>query len=150
MQTFERLREVASSLADDPRARVDLMRVMCAHLVDVRAARPGMDASWYVQRCEAQARQHLGNSPIATGAATGMIVMPPVKPTPDNTPISLTKTTGSAGLLAGLSDRQKEVYHHLHAGRGVRETARLLGISHPAVIKHRRKIEQLLQTAKLA
>jgi DNA-binding CsgD family transcriptional regulator len=54
-------------------------------------------------------------------------------------------------VLAQLTPRQHEVFDHLRAGRGVRETARLLGISHPAVIKLRRKIiREIARTAPAA
>ncbi len=43
-------------------------------------------------------------------------------------------------LCATLPARQREVFQQLLAGLGVRETGRLLGISHVAVIKHRQKI----------
>ena len=42
-----------------------------------------------------------------------------------------------------LSDRQKEILALLLDGCGVREAGRKLGISHPAVIKHRKRIARI-------
>ena len=46
-------------------------------------------------------------------------------------------------ILPHLSNTQKGILFMLLKGFGVREIARTMGITHPAVIKHRRKIARL-------
>ena len=46
-------------------------------------------------------------------------------------------------ILPHLSDMQQEILFLLMKGCGVRETGREVGITHPAVIKHRRKIVRI-------
>ena len=46
-------------------------------------------------------------------------------------------------ILPRLSDMQQEILFLLMKGCGVRETGREVGITHPAVIKHRKKIARI-------
>ena len=46
-------------------------------------------------------------------------------------------------ILPHLSDMQQEIFFLLMKGCGVRETGREVGITHPAVIKHRKKIARV-------
>lgn len=55
-----------------------------------------------------------------------------------------TMTAEIARLVAKrLTPRQQQTLELLVQGCGVRETARRLGVSHPAIIKHRHKIARL-------
>ena len=46
-------------------------------------------------------------------------------------------------ILPQLSDMQQQILFLLMKGCGVRETGREVGITHPAVIKHRKKIARV-------
>ena len=46
-------------------------------------------------------------------------------------------------MLPLLSDRQQQVLFLLMKGCGVRQAARELGVTHPAIIKHRKKIAHI-------
>ena len=46
-------------------------------------------------------------------------------------------------IVPRLSDMQQQILFLLMKGCGVRETGREVGITHPAVIKHRRKIARV-------
>jgi DNA-binding NarL/FixJ family response regulator len=46
-------------------------------------------------------------------------------------------------IVPRLSETQQQILFLLLKGCGVRETAREIGITHPAVIKHRKKIARI-------
>jgi DNA-binding CsgD family transcriptional regulator len=55
-----------------------------------------------------------------------------------------------SALSKVLSAKEMSVLQWLSDGLGTREIAKLLGISHPMVIKHRRKIAALAQKLSIA
>ena len=124
--TLQRLRQVATKLTADPTRQMELYSAMHAFLHQMRVTEPGLKTIWYVKGCEQHGRSYLKQ-----------LQGPDCEPTRDE---DLIARVEPQSVLAHLSPRQQEVFDHLRAGRGVRETARLLGISHPAVIKLRRKI----------
>ena len=124
--TLERLRQVATKLTTDPVRQNELYSAMHAFLHQMRVTEPGLKTIWYVKGCEQHGRSYLKQ-------LQG----------PDESPLrdeELIARVEPQSVLPHLSPRQHEVFDHLRAGHGIRETARLLGISHPAVIKLRRKI----------
>ena len=125
-QTIERLRGVAHKLTNDPQWQRALFSEMHAHLGRMRVTEPGLKTIWYVKGCEEHGRQVLKQ-----------LKGPDAEPPTDEEIIA---RLDPLRIAPHLSPRQQEVFHHLRRGNGVRETARMLGISHPAVIKLRRKI----------
>ena len=124
--TLERLRQVATKLTDDPTWQMELYSAMHAFLCQMRVTEPGLKTIWYVKGCEQHGRSYLKQ-----------LQGPGTAPLRDE---ELIARVEPQSVLPHLSPRQQEVFDHLRTGHGVRETARLLGISHPAVIKLRRKI----------
>lgn len=124
--TLERLRLVASKLTIDPKWQMELFSAMHAFLQRMRVTEPGLKTIWYVKGCEQHGRSYLKQ-----------LQGPDMAVVRDE---DLIARVEPQSVLPHLSPRQQEVFDHLRTGHGVRETARLLGISHPAVIKLRRKI----------
>jgi RNA polymerase sigma factor (sigma-70 family) len=150
-----RLRSVAAKLTTDAELQKDLLQEMAIHLNSVQNKLPGRTLSWYIKSCEFRARNHLkrGRSVDSRKRANKMV------------PLDLrTEETVEVGFFSSdssdtrhlliaqdllelitpkLSERQKEVLTLLMDGCGVREAGRKLGISHPAVIKHRTRIARI-------
>lgn len=132
-QTMERLRQVANKLTGNPTWQRELYSEMHAFLHRMRVTEPGLKSVWYVKGCEQHGRSYLQKlqGPDATGPSDEQRI---VQVDPQR-------------VATRLTPRQQEVFNHLRTGHGVRETARQLGISHPAVIKLRRKIIREIERA---
>ena len=132
------------------------------HYVRVQTAEPGQSSSWYLKSCEFHARNRLkqGRSIDSPKRARNGVPYDEAPPDHDDKhrsegklnsqPVSQIEVQGEmisndiVGLiLPHLSDRQQDVLFLLMKGCGVREAARELGITHPAVIKHRKKIARI-------
>lgn len=107
----------------------DLVRDLCAHLLHLRAAFPDQPAEWYRRSCELRADQYLRQ--ISAPPKTVNRWLPELK-----------DETFVARLTPRLTPKQQQVLALLLEDIGIREAGRRLGVSHVAVIKHRRKIER--------
>jgi hypothetical protein len=152
------LQGIATKLTSDPDVQKDLMHEMFLHLVRIRTADPDRAMSWYLKSCEFHARnflkpgEHAGS---ANGASFDEIMaggperhgMDPRSSSPlvGQIEIQGELITGDVLnlILPLLSDMQQQVLFLLMKGCGVREAGRELGITHPAVIKHRKKIARI-------
>src|ERR1051326_1730523 len=159
----KKLREVASRITADIDLQKDLVQEMLVHLLQAQRDRPGQSTSWYFKSCEFHGRNflRLGRSIDSYKRAKGR-----VQSSPDPGPAKegffpeqffprmdlVESRNGQDGLLGDdiyqliaprLSDRQRSIVTLLMQGHGVREVARQLGITHPAVIKHRKKIARI-------
>jgi RNA polymerase sigma factor (sigma-70 family) len=154
-RVVQKLRGVASRLTRDPELRKDLMQEMFLHLVRVQGDRPGQTQSWYVQSCEYQARNYLklGRSVDSHKRASRLIPFGQAYQSDDGSLMFVVEATDPLDLHAEvaiqdivdlmttqLTEQQRRILFMLIKGFGVREIARLLQVSHPAVVKHRRKI----------
>jgi DNA-directed RNA polymerase specialized sigma24 family protein len=148
------LQEIASRLTGDLDAQKDLMHEMFLHLVRMRTTNPDQALSWYLKSCEFYARNHLkldgrSSSPLAevmpAGAERGGVDARLSSPLVGQIEIQGELITGDVLnlILPLLSEMQQRVLFFLMKGCGVRETGRQLGITHPAVIKHRKKIARI-------
>ena len=158
----KQLQGIASRLTGDPDQQMDLMQEMFVHLIRVQTAEPGQALSWYLKSCEFHARNYLkpghgvdaprraGNGlpgdEVTAGGGMGpgngtRLSAEPVGPIE----IQGELITGDVLnlILPLLSDMRQRVLFLLMKGCGVREAARELGITHPAVIKHRKKIARI-------
>jgi len=167
----KQLHGIAAKLASDPDVQKDLMQEMFVHFVRVQTAEPGQTLSWYLKSCEFHARNLLKqgrsiDSPKRARNGVSYDEAPPIHDdehrgdgAPPSPPVSQIEIQGELItndilnlILPHLSDRQQQVLFLLIKGCGVREAARELGITHPAVIKHRKKIarvaRELLQESK--
>jgi hypothetical protein len=147
------LHGIASGLTSDLDVQKDLMREMLGHFVRVRALTPGQTLSWYFRSCEGHARDYLrldrnivphdefltvSNSrssldPHPACTSVGAIDLEGQRITGDDLDL----------FMPLLSDMQQQVLFLLMQGCGVREAGRRLGVTHPAVIKHRKKIGRI-------
>ncbi len=155
------LRGIASKLTADGELQKDLMQEMFVHLVQVQSAEAGQTPSWYMKSCEFHARNYLklGRSIDSIKRARNGV---PYDETPSDDgghASNGTRPAHSVGqieiqgeiitndivnlIVPRLSDKQQQILFLLLKGCGVRETAREIGITHPAVIKHRKKIARV-------
>jgi hypothetical protein len=147
------LHGIASGLTSDLDVQKDLMREMLAHFVRVRAVTPGQTLNWYFRSCEGHARDYLeldrnilpqDEFPFVNDARSVL------DPRPASRSVGSIEIEGQRIgtdvldlFLPLLSDMQQQVLVLLMQGCGVREAGRRLGITHPAVIKHRKKIARI-------
>lgn len=152
----KQLQGIASELAGNLDLQKDLMQEMFLHLVRIQTAAPGQTASWYLRNCELHARNYLlkhGCGIVSSGPAEEAphddkrCANGALAPCPSIGPIEIQGepiTNDIANLILPLlSGRQRQVLFLLMKGCGVRQTARELGVTHPAVIKHRKKIARV-------
>ena len=151
----KQLRGVAARLTGDFELQKDLLQEMFIHLVRVRGELPDRTSSWYIKSCEFHARNYLkhGRSIDSHKRARHSVPLAHVGDDSDSRygfcidaidPLdaqSEMMTNDLVGLIMEqLSEVQQQILFFLVRGFGVRETARELQISHPAVLKHRKKI----------
>jgi DNA-directed RNA polymerase specialized sigma24 family protein len=152
------LKRVATRLTSDTELRRDLVQEMYVHFMSQVAEDQEHSLTWYVKGCEFHGRNYLrrGRSVDSLKRARGQVLLrvePGVRE--ESSPTDLVEsesmttdgTMYSEDVLAQLdpylSARQKVILERLMRGYGVRQVARELGISHVAVIKHRRKIAKI-------
>jgi|SRR5208283_56390 DNA-directed RNA polymerase specialized sigma24 family protein len=156
------LQGIATKLTSDPDVQKDLMQEMFLHLVRIRTVDPDRALSWYLKSCEFHARNFLRpgeHTSSANGERNGASFdeimaggherhgMDPRSSSPlvGQIEIQGELITGDVLdlILPLLSEMQQQVLFLLMKGCGVREAGRELGITHPAVIKHRKKIARI-------
>jgi DNA-binding CsgD family transcriptional regulator len=120
---------IAESRTPVIKLQEDLVRDLCAHLLHLRAAFPDQPAEWYRRSCELRADQYLRQSTAPPKTVTRWLP-------------ELKDETFVARLTPRLTPKQQQVLALLLEDIGIREAGRRLGVSHVAVIKHRRKIER--------
>lgn len=153
-----KLREVASRLTSDAELQKDLLQEMLIHLLRVQTDLPNRTMSWYIKSCEFRARNYLkhGRSIDSIKRARNRIPLRQVNDDPHRDAFSPLDTIDPVDLqselftneivnlvMLNLTATQQEVFSLLMKGFRVREIARELHITHPAIIKHRRKIAHI-------
>jgi len=161
-QIVRQLHGIAGKLTADPDLHMDLMQEMFVHLVRIHTAEAGQTLSWYLKSCEFHARNYLrcgGKSDSAKRARNGApyeevsaadngeprgngASHPATTVTIEIQGELITNETANR-IIPSLSDMQQQILFLLMKGCGVRETGREVGITHPAVIKHRKKIARI-------
>jgi DNA-binding CsgD family transcriptional regulator len=154
-RTREVLSKIIYRLCSDPVVRQDLMQEALVHLWLLEERRPGQTQSWYLQGCKFHLQNHLGagrsiDSPKRNNNR--------VKVTANDEPIDLSSFVADTGdelfdqisaqdiftILRGrLSPIEQVILNLLAQGLGAREIALQLKVSHPTIIKYRRKIATL-------
>ncbi len=157
-RTLKQLRGVAAKLTRDLELQKDLLQEMFIHLVRVQVELPARTPSWYIKSCEFHARNYLkhGRSVDSLKRARNLIPFGQVSDDADGKilflldpadPIDLHSELVTQDIvnliMLRLTDTQQRIFFFLIHGLGVREIARELGITHPAVIKHRKKIARI-------
>lgn len=157
-RVVKNLKAVAAKLTANFELQKDLMQEMFIHLVQVQTTLPGRTFSWYVKSCEFHARNCLKRGRSIDSYKRSGLAVTLSEPDGDEPyhsrllrcavdPVDIQGeliTNDIVNLITPhLSDMQQEILCLLMRGLGVRETARELGITHPAVIKHRKKIARI-------
>jgi RNA polymerase sigma factor (sigma-70 family) len=160
-RVVRQLRGVAAKLTADVELQKDLLQEMFIHLVRVEVELPGHTPSWYVKSCEFQARNYLkhGRSVDSPKRSRNLISLGEMGEDSDGHffyVIEAADPLDAFGevmtndiielVVPHLSETQREILYLLMKGLGVREISRELGMTHPAVIKHRRKIARLMSS----
>jgi DNA-binding CsgD family transcriptional regulator len=161
-QIVRQLHGIAGKLTADPDLHMDLMQEMFVHLVQTQTAEPGQELSWYLKSCEFHARtclkpgrkiessKHDRNNvpreevPVAGNGESGGngTAHSPATVAIEIQGELITNETANR-IIPRLSEMQQQILFLLMKGCGVRETGREVGITHPAVIKHRKKIARI-------
>jgi len=159
----KKLRDVAAKLTSDCELRKDLTQEMLLHLFQIQREHPGKASTWYVKSCEFHARNYLrlGRSIDSYKRARGAVRIGDAHGGEDeeffheqffhrvdgidshSSQREVVRDDLLALITPHLSATQAKIMHRLMQGHGVREIARELGITHPAVIKHRKKIARI-------
>jgi RNA polymerase sigma factor (sigma-70 family) len=155
LDTLEQLGKVVVRLTSNPALREDLMQEALIHLWQVQEQTPGQTRNWYLQNCRFHLLHYLAlgrslDSPKRRASQ--------VHPSDHEEELDdwLDRFEGDDTVLQDvsardmleslsklLSQREMSILQWLAEGLGTREIAKRLGISHPMVIKHRRKIAAL-------
>jgi len=154
------LRGIAAKLTANVELQKDLMQEMYLHLTHAETVEAGQTLSWYLKGCEFHARNYLkrGRSIDSLKRAHNAVALDETPSDEDRHgsnstqaqplgPIQIQGEMISADIVnqivPRLTDMQQRVLFLLLKGYGVREAAREIGVTHPAVIKHRKKIARI-------
>jgi DNA-directed RNA polymerase specialized sigma24 family protein len=152
----ETLARMIQATTSNNALRDDLMQEALVHVWLMEARRPGQTRSWYLQSCKFHLRHYLesGRSIDSGKRRNGQLDF---ALNGDGLDTLLDLAVSGASVLGWVSARdlisvlsrhlmpqEKAVLNGLADGLGTRELGRNLKLSHTTVIKHRRKIANLL------
>jgi DNA-directed RNA polymerase specialized sigma24 family protein len=149
------LSRIACRLTGDAALRQDLMQEALVHLWLLEARKPRQSRSWYLQSCKFHLQNYLvaGRSVdslkrkraqfCVSGDGAELDEKYPASDH-DGAAFAVISARDILDLLCGrLTPFEQAVLYRLAEGRGAREIACDLKVSHPTIIKHRRKIAAL-------
>jgi DNA-directed RNA polymerase specialized sigma24 family protein len=154
----KQLHGIASRLTGDFDLQKDLMQEMFIHLVQVEADQPGQTVSWYLQGCHFRARAYLdrGRSINSIKRGNDLVSLDEGDDDSDGSPFVCLDVSDPNDLqseliardivdllVPQLTDVQQQILFLLMDGFGICEIARELRVSHPAIIKHRKRIAHI-------
>ena len=152
LETLEQLGRVVVRLTANLALREDLMQEALIHLWQVQEQNPGQTKNWYLQNCRFHLLHYLALGRSVDSPKRRASQIQPSDQTEDSdgwlerfeSGESVLQDVSARDILAAmstlLSDREMSILQWLSDGVGTREIAKRLGISHPMVIKLRRKI----------
>jgi DNA-binding CsgD family transcriptional regulator len=144
-----------ANMTVDAALREDLMQEAMIHLWQSEEQRPGQTRSWYLQSCRFHLKHYLaaGRSVDSTKRRAGRVPFPEMsedqcdmlgRSEPESSVLGLVNAREIMFLLSRqLTARERFILNCLAEGMGAREIAGKLKVSHPTVIKLRRKIAAL-------
>jgi RNA polymerase sigma factor (sigma-70 family) len=152
--TKEDLLRMVRRITSNAALRQDLLQEALVHLWLVEDHRPGQTRSWYLQSCKFHLQHYLasGRSVDSRKRRNGQVQFPDDdgyhesagQAESENSFLALINAREIIELLSQqLKPREQAVLACLADGLGARDIARRLRISHPTVIKYRRKIAGL-------
>jgi RNA polymerase sigma factor (sigma-70 family) len=152
---LEQLGRIVVRLTANSALREDLMQEALIHLWQVQEQSPGQTKNWYLQNCRFHLLHYLALGRSVDSPKRRASQVHPGEQNEDqedwldhfegtNTVVQDVSARDILSSLAkSLSAREMSILQWLSEGLGTREIAKRLGISHPMVIKHRRKIAAL-------
>jgi DNA-binding CsgD family transcriptional regulator len=159
LRTVERLSKVVSRLTSQPDLREDLIQEALIHLWLIQERQPGQSESWYLQSCRYHL-QHLlvagrsvdslkrraGNAQISHADPDDPSLLPVEEALESGDPMlaEISVRDMISTMSQRLSPREQEILRRLAEGYRTCEIARHLKLSHPTVVKSRRKIAAML------
>jgi RNA polymerase sigma factor (sigma-70 family) len=155
LNTLEQLGKVVVRLTSNPALREDLMQEALIHLWQVQEQTPGQTKNWYLQNCRFHLLHYLalGRSVDSPKRRAAQVHPSDLHDDPEDWmnrfegTDTVLQDVSARDILAAmaklLSGREMSILQWLAEGMGTREIAKRLGISHPMVIKLRRKIASL-------
>jgi DNA-directed RNA polymerase specialized sigma24 family protein len=154
VRTRELLSRIVYRLSSDPSIRDDLMQEALVHLWLLEERRPGQRQSWYLQSCKFHLQNFLvaGRSVDSPKRRAGKIAYSDgggeslfaADADNDNAVFGQVSARDILSLLCGrLTPFEQSILTHLAEGLGAREIAERMDVTHPTVIKYRRKIASL-------
>ena len=155
-ETQERLSKIVSKLTTSVVLREDLMQEALTHLWQKESRLPGQTKSWYLQSCKFHLQHYLqaGRSIDSGKRRKGQVHIDHDEESGDLFAFGVTESVAFSHasereavtwLWARLQPMEQIVLSQLTEGWGIRDIARQLSVSHPTVIKSRRKIAGLLK-----
>ena len=150
-RTREILFRIVCRLSSVPAVREDLMQEALVHLWLLEEQRPGQRPSWYLQSCKYRVQNFIaaGRSVDSPKRQAGKVHYSDA----DQEELLGSQTETEAGFYALVNARdifsllfgrltpfERAILNHLAVGLGAREIAKRLEVTHPTVIKYRRKI----------
>jgi DNA-binding CsgD family transcriptional regulator len=146
---------MVSNMTGDATLREDLMQEALIHLWLLEEQRPGQTHSWYLQGCKFHLQHYLtaGRSIDSGKRRAGRVSLPEIpedqcdlfgQAETEGPIVGLIHTREIIFLLSQrLSSQEKSILNCLADGLGAREIAARLKVTHPTIIKYRRKIARL-------
>jgi DNA-directed RNA polymerase specialized sigma24 family protein len=154
VRTRELLSRIVYRLSSNPAVRDDLMQEALVHLWLLEERRPGQRQSWYLQSCKFHLQNYLnlGRSVDSPKRNASNVTYTDH----DGDDFFIMKTDGDDAVLGQVSARdifsllcgrltpfEQAILNHLSEGLGAREIAVRLDVTHPTVVKYRRRIAAL-------
>jgi RNA polymerase sigma factor (sigma-70 family) len=152
---LEQLGRIVMRLTGNSTLREDLMQEALIHLWQVQEQNPGQTKNWYLQNCRFHLLHYLALGRSVDSPKRRASQVHPADQNDDHSDWldhfegtnTVLQDVSARDILASLSRclsaREMSILQWLSDGLGTREIAKRLGISHPMVIKHRRKIATL-------
>ena len=165
LKTVERLTKIVIRLTSNSALREDLMQEALIHLWQIQEQRPGQAESWYLQNCRYHLQHYLAAGRSVDSPKRSFAQVHLVDNGEDGADslellgniesydailaiVSARDIVESLSKL--LSEREQSILAYLAEGLGTCDIAKRLSISHPMVIKHRRKIAALATKLAIA
>jgi RNA polymerase sigma factor (sigma-70 family) len=158
LKTVERLSKIVLRMTSNPALREDLMQEALIHLWQVQEQRPGQAESWYFQSCRYHLQHYVASGrsvdspkrsssqihPVENGEDTAELFDILISLEPYDAVLADVSARDIIDAMSKLlSERERVILVYLAEGLGTCDIAKRLNISHPMVIKHRRKIAAL-------
>lgn len=153
--TKDFLSRMITNMTADAALREDLMQEALIHLWLSKEQRPRQTQSWYLQGCKFHLQHYLatGRSVDSGKRRAGRVSLPEIgedqcelfgQPETEPSVVGLVSAREIMLLLSKqLTSQENFILNCLAEGMGAREIAAKLKVSHPTIIKHRRKIAGL-------